>query len=107
MESKLMPRQIQPPADNLSPRGTKLTTGGRHYWESDHAWIGLKRKVLLFNKLNSRSRHVDDMDKWVWTDGTPVIYTNWDKKQPDNWHGEEACTHMFNHDTDPAAKTLE
>ncbi|KAK6052402.1 hypothetical protein COOONC_10092 [Cooperia oncophora] len=43
-------------------------------------------------------------DKWVWTDGTPVIYTNWDKKQPDNWHGEEACTHMFNHDTDPAAK---
>ncbi|XP_050518120.1 perlucin-like [Diabrotica virgifera virgifera] len=29
-------------------------------------------------------------DKWVWmSTGRPIVFTNWQKNQPDNWEGKE------------------
>ena len=37
------------------------------------AWLGLRRS--------------SDSAPWIWTDGTPLNYTNWDGGDPD-WYGE-------------------
>ena len=37
-------------------------------------------------------------NSFTWTDGTPCLYTDWSKGQPDNAHGKEFCTEIFNHD---------
>ena len=30
----------------------------------------------------------------VWSDKTPLFYTNWDMGQPDSYNGREACTQL-------------
>jgi len=37
-------------------------------------------------------------NSFTWTDGTPCLYTDWSKGQPDNAHGKEFCTEFFNTD---------
>ncbi|KAK6024186.1 lectin C-type domain protein [Ostertagia ostertagi] len=39
--------------------------------------------------------HYPGSRAWSWTDGSPVDYTRWDHKQPDNWYGREHCTQVF------------
>ncbi|XP_016522018.1 ladderlectin-like isoform X1 [Poecilia formosa] len=31
---------------------------------------------------------------WLWSDGSPMIYTNWCRGQPDNWKGNQNCVVM-------------
>ena len=48
---------------------------------AEFPWLGGQRDPL---NLNS----------WVWSDGTPLDYTNWLTGQPDNWNNNEKCAHM-------------
>ncbi|KAK6011338.1 lectin C-type domain protein, partial [Ostertagia ostertagi] len=57
--------------------------------ESDHTWIGLRRKLLLWNHLAENQKQ--SYGEWVWTDGTPVDYTEWAHDQPDNLDKGESC----------------
>ncbi|XP_020794903.1 ladderlectin-like [Boleophthalmus pectinirostris] len=41
------------------------------------AWIGLS------------DHHKDGA--WMWSDGCPVVYMNWNKGEPNNYGGNEAC----------------
>ena len=43
-------------------------------------WIGLTR--------------LGDENSWVWSDGTPVDYVNWDLTQPNNHGGNQDCVHL-------------
>ena len=40
-------------------------------------WIGLSDQV--------------ENGKWIWTDGSPLSYTNWGKNQPNNYLGNQDC----------------
>uniref|UniRef100_A0A3B3YF99 C-type lectin domain-containing protein n=2 Tax=Poecilia mexicana TaxID=48701 RepID=A0A3B3YF99_9TELE len=31
---------------------------------------------------------------WLWSDGSPMIYTNWCRGQPDNWKDNQHCLQM-------------
>ena len=32
-------------------------------------------------------------DQWTWADGSPLDYSNWNEKEPDNWNGgDEFCS---------------
>ena len=35
----------------------------------------------------------DEEGQWVWADKTPVTYTGWAERQPDNHEGKEDCAH--------------
>ena len=41
--------------------------------------------------------HRDPRDKsrWIWVDGTRVIYSHWNQGQPDNAGGYESCGMMY------------
>ncbi|PIO75721.1 lectin C-type domain protein [Teladorsagia circumcincta] len=72
-----------------------LTTNGQAATkESDHTWIGLRRKLFLWNYLTENQKNI--YDEWVWTDGTPVDYIEWAPNQPDNFDKSESCAQMFN-----------
>ncbi|PIO75720.1 lectin C-type domain protein [Teladorsagia circumcincta] len=75
----------------------RLTTTGRAATNySDFAWIGLRRKVLLWNKIGDLPKSLTEgSSEWIWTDDTPVDYTDWAPGQPSN-NGDEACTQMYN-----------
>ena len=47
----------------------------------DH-WLGGKRDPA-------------NRDNFVWTDGTPWDYTNWEQGQPDDYGGDEDCTQIW------------
>ena len=60
--------------ENEAVRSLKAANG------ADNVWIG-------FNDIASEG-------SFVWTDGSPVTYTNWNSGEPNNI-GDEDCTHMF------------
>ncbi|KAK6011179.1 lectin C-type domain protein, partial [Ostertagia ostertagi] len=57
--------------------------------ESDQAWIGLRRKLLLWNHLAEDQKR--SYSAWTWTDGSPVDYFEWEPAQPDNFAKSESC----------------
>ena len=36
-------------------------------------------------------------NNFVWSDGTPWDYSNWDQGQPDDYNGNEDCAHLWEH----------
>lgn len=44
-----------------------------------------------FSGLNDRNTE----GGYVWSDGSPVQYTNWGVNQPDNFHSQEDCVEVF------------
>ncbi|PIO75718.1 hypothetical protein TELCIR_02200 [Teladorsagia circumcincta] len=47
----------------------------------DEAWIGLRRKLLLWNHLEEDQLPM--YSAWTWTDGTPVNFFDWAPAQPE------------------------
>ncbi|KAK6027269.1 lectin C-type domain protein, partial [Ostertagia ostertagi] len=62
--------------------------------ESDQAWIGLRRKLLLWNHLAEDQKR--SYSAWTWTDGSPVDYFEWEPAQPDNFAKSESCVQVNN-----------
>ncbi|ESO86195.1 hypothetical protein LOTGIDRAFT_235549 [Lottia gigantea] len=53
--------------------------------ESDALWIGLNDRT---STMITR--------KFMWTDGSPITYTNWDNGEPNNYQGKrENCVKMY------------
>ena len=48
----------------------------------DRFWIGLS----TLSTTSSLS--------FVWSDGSPVSYTNWNSGEPNNFYGQENCVEM-------------
>lgn len=62
----------------------------RQLWPNIRSQISGKYTTSTFIGLHDQSEE----NGWEWTDGSLVIYKNWQAKQPDNWHGEEDCVRM-------------
>ena len=65
-----------------------------HSAEEQHFVIGLEGVEGRSPWLGGR-RDPQNRDNWVWSDGTPWDYTNWEEHEPNDVKGEEDCVHFF------------
>ncbi|VDI54848.1 Hypothetical predicted protein [Mytilus galloprovincialis] len=63
--------------------------------ESENQWL---QSVMLDNNIDNMWIGANDIDQegtWRWIyDNTPVDFTNWNKKEPNNYKGNENCADM-------------
>ncbi|PIO55774.1 lectin C-type domain protein, partial [Teladorsagia circumcincta] len=59
----------------------------------DEAWIGLRRKLLLWNHLEEDQLPM--YSAWTWTDGTPVNFFDWAPAQPEKIANSECIQVVY------------
>ncbi|XP_075131890.1 C-type lectin domain family 17, member A-like [Leptodactylus fuscus] len=58
-----------------------------------HYWIGLRR--------------AKEPEKWIWLDGSPLSYSNWNKGEPNNLPNEDCCESTYGNWNDlPCSATM-